>query len=59
MEGGANVIGQFIDAGLWDEARVFTGKKEFVSGLKAPQLSGTMVDEIEFESSILKIFSPV
>ncbi len=36
IEGGAQLLNTFISQNLWDEARVFTGKKEFKSGLKAP-----------------------
>lgn len=59
VEGGANVLSQFITAGLWDEARIFRGKTRYGSGLPAPQISGTLVDEIEFESSNLNIYSPM
>lgn len=36
VEGGAYTLQQFLNAGLWDECRVITGKKTFGSGLKAP-----------------------
>ncbi len=36
IEGGAKLINSFIVAGLWDEARVFTGKTLFKEGVKAP-----------------------
>ena len=38
IEGGAQLLQTFIDAGLWDEARVFTGKAVFGDGLRAPML---------------------
>jgi diaminohydroxyphosphoribosylaminopyrimidine deaminase/5-amino-6-(5-phosphoribosylamino)uracil reductase len=38
VEGGANLLNQFITAGLWDEARVITGTKLFPGGLAAPVL---------------------
>ena len=38
VEGGAKTIKTFIDAGLWDEARVFIGKAEFNDGIPAPEL---------------------
>ena len=36
IEGGAKVLNHFISYGLWDEARIFTGKKFFRGGVKAP-----------------------
>ncbi|HEX7415103.1 MAG TPA: bifunctional diaminohydroxyphosphoribosylaminopyrimidine deaminase/5-amino-6-(5-phosphoribosylamino)uracil reductase RibD [Bacteroidia bacterium] len=38
VEGGAHTLQSFIDKGLWDEARVFTGNKFFKEGVKAPIL---------------------
>ena len=41
VEGGAGLIGQFQEAGLWDEALVFTGPGRFGPGsLPAPQRPG-------------------
>jgi diaminohydroxyphosphoribosylaminopyrimidine deaminase/5-amino-6-(5-phosphoribosylamino)uracil reductase len=39
IEGGAQLLRTFITQNIWDEARVFTGKKEFKTGLEAPQLN--------------------
>jgi diaminohydroxyphosphoribosylaminopyrimidine deaminase / 5-amino-6-(5-phosphoribosylamino)uracil reductase len=55
IEGGAEVINHFIENGLWDEARIFTGKINFNDGVKAPAISGRIIDDISFESSRLKI----
>lgn len=41
VEGGAQLLQEFIDQNLWDEARVFIGQKQFMSGLKAPTLNHT------------------
>lgn len=38
IEGGAATLQSFIDAGLWDEARVITGKTTFTAGTPAPIL---------------------
>jgi diaminohydroxyphosphoribosylaminopyrimidine deaminase/5-amino-6-(5-phosphoribosylamino)uracil reductase len=38
IEGGRHTLQTFIDANLWDEARVFTGKVLVNSGTKAPLL---------------------
>ena len=39
IEGGAQTLQTFIDANLWDEARIFTGNIEFGNGIKAPILN--------------------
>lgn len=38
IEGGAKTLELFIQAGLWDEARVFTAPQNWEKGLKAPEL---------------------
>lgn len=32
----------FVNSGLWDEARVFTGNVNFTSGIKAPAINGRL-----------------
>ena len=39
VEGGAKTLQQFMDAGVWDEARVFVGPQHWLSGTAAPRLS--------------------
>lgn len=39
IEGGSHTIQQFLAAGLWDEARVFTAPIQFERGIAAPQLT--------------------
>jgi diaminohydroxyphosphoribosylaminopyrimidine deaminase/5-amino-6-(5-phosphoribosylamino)uracil reductase len=36
IEGGGKTINSLITSGLWDEARVFTGQKNFKDGVRAP-----------------------
>lgn len=38
VEGGAVVLNAFIQSGLWEEARVFTGRVRFEEGVSAPNL---------------------
>ncbi len=38
VEGGSELLNSFIQAGLWDEARVFTGPGIFGKGVSAPEL---------------------
>ena len=40
VEGGKFTLQQFIDHGLWDEARIFEGNTSFGEGLQAPSISG-------------------
>jgi diaminohydroxyphosphoribosylaminopyrimidine deaminase / 5-amino-6-(5-phosphoribosylamino)uracil reductase len=40
IEGGAQTLQLFLDAGLWDEARVFTSSRTFGKGLVAPAIFG-------------------
>ncbi|GAB3930526.1 bifunctional diaminohydroxyphosphoribosylaminopyrimidine deaminase/5-amino-6-(5-phosphoribosylamino)uracil reductase RibD [Mucilaginibacter myungsuensis] len=42
IEGGAATLKAFIDAGLWDEARVFTGIMQLKSGILSPDIKGTI-----------------
>jgi len=50
IEGGAHTLNSFIEAGLWDEARIFAGQSLLPEGIKAPVCYGrpfqpTMVGE--------------
>ena len=40
VEGGATLLNSFISAGLWDEARIFTGDIFLGDGIQAPVLIG-------------------
>ncbi len=44
IEGGSHTLNQFLAAGLWDEARVFTAPIEFERGIAAPQLNQSPVE---------------
>ena len=41
IEGGTQTIQHFVDAGLWDEARVFTSKVILKEGIPSPQLKNS------------------
>jgi len=56
IEGGADVLNHFIATGLWDEARIFTGKVFFKDGVKAPVLSGRLLSKMVFSGSSLEIY---
>jgi diaminohydroxyphosphoribosylaminopyrimidine deaminase/5-amino-6-(5-phosphoribosylamino)uracil reductase len=56
IEGGAEVLDHFLSEGLWDEARIFTGKKYFKGGLRAPVMKGINISKTNFEGSFLEVF---
>jgi len=55
IEGGAATLNSFIEAGLWDEARVFTGNISLKDGVKAPVVSGDIRGTLSLGSDQLKI----
>jgi diaminohydroxyphosphoribosylaminopyrimidine deaminase/5-amino-6-(5-phosphoribosylamino)uracil reductase len=55
IEGGAFIIKTFLEAGLWDEARRFTGRKTFGSGIPDPFPGFSADSSYKFENSILEI----
>lgn len=57
IEGGMKLLQSFIDKGLWDEARIFTGNKWLGEGVKGPLLKGEIVSKenlLDDELIILK-----
>jgi diaminohydroxyphosphoribosylaminopyrimidine deaminase/5-amino-6-(5-phosphoribosylamino)uracil reductase len=58
VEGGAYLLQSFIDAGLWDEARVITNEEMIVgSGLNAPVLVNHELEKKEtFFSDVIRYF---
>lgn len=55
IEGGAHTLNSFIEAGLWDEARVFTGEVSLKSGINAPKINGIIAAEIPSGTDHLQI----
>jgi diaminohydroxyphosphoribosylaminopyrimidine deaminase/5-amino-6-(5-phosphoribosylamino)uracil reductase len=55
IEGGLQTLQTFIDANLWDEARIFTGEITFGKGTKAPLLPKTDSDNYTIEKDELTI----
>ena len=55
IEGGSTVLNAFISTGLWDEARIFTGRKSFGAGVKAPVIGGMSTGVHQFPASSLEI----
>ncbi len=56
IEGGTQTLQTFIDSGLWDEARIFTGNINFKKGVKAPKFSGELISEKTIEQDSLKFY---
>lgn len=56
VEGGSRVLAGFIELGLWDEARVFSGKASFGTGIPAPMLNQTPTETILIDEDILNIY---
>ena len=58
IEGGSRTLQGFINAGLWDEARIFIGDVVFEKGVVAPKIDGSIVSVDNIGSDILKIIKP-
>jgi len=56
IEGGAEVLNHFISTGMWDEARIFTGKELFSRGIKAPEIGGKLFSKTIFSGSSLEVY---
>nr|WP_321224626.1 bifunctional diaminohydroxyphosphoribosylaminopyrimidine deaminase/5-amino-6-(5-phosphoribosylamino)uracil reductase RibD [uncultured Psychroserpens sp.] len=56
IEGGSKMLQTFIDANLWDEARVFTGPTTFKNGIKAPKFEGKLISEEKITDDTLHIY---
>jgi diaminohydroxyphosphoribosylaminopyrimidine deaminase/5-amino-6-(5-phosphoribosylamino)uracil reductase len=55
IEGGAITLQSFINANTWDEARIFTTKKELINGVKAPEITGALREKTKIGNDHLKI----
>ncbi len=56
IEGGQQVLQSFLDANLWDEARVFTGDRWFKAGVEAPKLAAVPTSSTEVGNSMLHYY---
>lgn len=56
IEGGGQTLQTFLDANLWDEARIFTGNTTFKEGIKAPVISGNHIESIKIGADTLKTY---
>ena len=60
IEGGAQLLQSFIDAGLWDEARAICNEKLIINnGINSPYLKNAVLQEQEkYFSDTINYFSP-
>lgn len=56
VEGGSAILTRFIESGLWDEARVFTGKTNFEAGIPAPVLNQNPTETLSICEDILTVY---
>lgn len=56
VEGGAHTLAAFLQHGLWDEARVFTGTQPLGGGLGAPRVSGGLLEQRASGEDLLQIW---
>jgi len=59
VEGGAQTLQFFIDAGLWDEAKVFVSARTFGKGIQAPHVQGNLVSKEAVMTDTLFTYHPV
>lgn len=58
VEGGSQTLRHFIEAKIWDEARVFISSRTFRDGIPAPDFRGSLVDERSIDKDTLQVYSP-
>lgn len=56
IDGGAQLLNQFIEAGLWDEARVFTSKISWSDGIPAPKINKPLSAQHQVGNDQLSIY---
>ncbi|MBO9675473.1 MAG: bifunctional diaminohydroxyphosphoribosylaminopyrimidine deaminase/5-amino-6-(5-phosphoribosylamino)uracil reductase RibD [Sphingobacteriaceae bacterium] len=55
VEGGANILNQFLSTNLWDEARIFTSSKSWAEGIASPVINGNLEEQIQIGNDKLSI----
>jgi diaminohydroxyphosphoribosylaminopyrimidine deaminase/5-amino-6-(5-phosphoribosylamino)uracil reductase len=56
VEGGSAIHKAFIEANLWDEARIFTAPTTFGEGIEAQLIEGTKIKELSVAGDQLEIY---
>lgn len=55
IEGGRHTLQTFIDAGMWDEARIITGNVMLGTGIPAPKLNGSPSETHSLDGDLIQI----
>ncbi|SDM05262.1 diaminohydroxyphosphoribosylaminopyrimidine deaminase / 5-amino-6-(5-phosphoribosylamino)uracil reductase [Catalinimonas alkaloidigena] len=58
VEGGSALLSHFLEAGLWDEARVFVSPQRFGEGIAAPVLRHVPYQKQHLKEDELRIYYP-
>lgn len=56
IDGGAHLLNLFIEAGLWDEARVFSSKTTWQEGIPAPKINKISTAQHQIGNDQLSIY---
>jgi len=56
IEGGAKTLNLFLEAGIWDEARIFVSNSKWEQGLYAPTIKQTAEEKIVLGNDVLSIY---
>ncbi len=56
VEGGAQTLTAFLEAGLWDEIRLFRSTASLQAGVAAPQVRGHLVDQQAIGDDTLLVY---
>lgn len=56
IEGGATTLQRFIDANLWDEARIFSSEQRIGSGVPSPHVKGMLYSTETIGSDLLQVY---
>jgi diaminohydroxyphosphoribosylaminopyrimidine deaminase/5-amino-6-(5-phosphoribosylamino)uracil reductase len=59
VEGGAQILNEFISQNLWDEARIFKSQNSFGSGIEAPVLKGNLTNVDSLLDNSLYFYKPI
>ena len=59
VEGGSKTIENFINKGIWDEARIIQNSKELNDGVKSPKINGRLKNEFQLMDDNIKIICPI
>ena len=57
VEGGTSLINSFLQAGLWDEMRVFRSQTMLGGGIAAPTVQGEMMSREMVGSDELTVYT--